>query len=94
MPHTITKRADSHLIADEAGETIAEMTFSNTPTALIIDSTYVREDHRGEGLGNALLDSVIAMAREQGRKVVPLCAFAKAQVEKDPGRYGDVVYRG
>ncbi len=94
MQQTITKSKDGHQIIDGAGEMIAEMTFSSMPGALIIDHTYVRDDNRGEGLGKVLLESVIGMARDEGLKVIPLCPFVRAQVDREPARYADVVYQG
>lgn len=79
---TILTEAGRHFIDDSTG-TIAEMTYTTAgEKAIIIDSTYVRDDHRGQGLGKRLLDSVVAQARAEGKKIVPLCPFAKAQFDK------------
>ena len=87
---TIKKDADRHYIEDDAG-TVAEMTFSSAgDSVIIIDSTYVRDDHRGEGLGKALLISVLDMARASNRRIMPLCPFAKAMLARMPDA-GDIV---
>lgn len=66
------------------GETKAEMTFSKAGDSLIIiDHTEVDDSLRGQGVGRQLLDQVVAMVREQGKKVIPLCPFAKSVFDKD-----------
>ena len=63
----------------------AEMTFSIASSDLIIiDHTEVHDDHRGSGLGRKLLDAVVAMAREEGIKIIPLCPYANSEFKKDP----------
>ena len=49
----------------------------------IIDSTHVDEAFRGQNVGRQLLDQVVAYARAQNVKIIPLCPFAKAQFDKD-----------
>lgn len=72
-------------IANEANEALAEMTFSKAGAALlIIDHTEVGETLRGQGVGRKLLDRVVAMAREQGKRILPLCPYAKSVFDKDP----------
>ncbi|MBO6575176.1 MAG: N-acetyltransferase [Rhodothermales bacterium] len=62
----------------------AEMTYSRAGDALlIIDHTEVDDSLRGTGAGRFLLDSVVALARERGVKILPLCPFARSQFEKD-----------
>ncbi len=69
----------------QAGERLAEMTYSRTnPTLIIIDHTQVDERLKGQGAGRQLLDALVAWARETKTRVVALCPFAKAQFDKDP----------
>lgn len=66
------------------GELKAEMTYSKAGEELIIiDHTEVDDSLRGQGVGRQLLDQVVAMVREQGKKVIPLCPFAKSVFDKD-----------
>tara|TARA_Y100001947_G_scaffold156796_1_gene165567 strand:+ start:845 stop:1132 length:288 start_codon:yes stop_codon:yes gene_type:complete len=63
----------------------AEMTYSKAgTTVMIIDHTGVPEALGGQGVGLKLVEAGIALARERGLKIVPLCPFAKAQFEKHP----------
>ncbi|MBI1391486.1 MAG: N-acetyltransferase [Alphaproteobacteria bacterium] len=68
-----------------------ELTFSRASAALVIvDHTGVPDSLRGLGVGAALAARVVADAREQGFRIVPLCPFFKAQAAKHP-EWKDVV---
>ena len=63
----------------------AELTYSvTTPTLIIADHTGVPDSFRGTGAGLALVEALVAAARKDGFKVVPLCPFVKAQALKHP----------
>ncbi|MGR3761958.1 GNAT family N-acetyltransferase [Roseobacteraceae bacterium NS-SX3] len=63
----------------------AEMTYSRLGNAsIIIDHTEVPEALKGRGAGRALVQRGVEDARAEGRKVVPLCPFAKAQIARHP----------
>ena len=70
---------------------VAEMTYSvATPNLVIIDHTEVSEKYQGQGLGRRLLDTIVAKAREDGFKILPLCPYAKSEFVKDES-IGDVL---
>lgn len=63
----------------------AEMTYSRAGTAMIIiDHTGVPDALRGRGVGQAPVRRGVEDARAEGRKIVPLCPFAKAQIARHP----------
>ncbi|MBV7394056.1 GNAT family N-acetyltransferase [Mameliella sediminis] len=63
----------------------AEMTFSRLgSTQIIIDHTGVPDALRGKGVGVKLVERAVLDARSEGRKIVPLCPFAKAQIARHP----------
>ena len=67
------------------GDDEAELTYSiTTPTLIIADHTGVPDSFRGTGAGLALVQALVAAARQDGFKVVPLCPFVKAQARKHP----------
>ena len=67
------------------GRSLAEMTFSKAgDTLIIIDHTDVDASLRGQGVGRLLLDVVVATARRQGKKIIPLCPYAKSVFAKEP----------
>ena len=63
----------------------AEMTYSRAgEKMIIIDHTGVPDALSGRGIGVALVRRGVEDARAEGRKIVPLCPFAKAQIAKHP----------
>ena len=66
-------------------ELLAEMTYSKAGDRLIIiDHTDIAESLKGQGIGRLLLDVIVSMIRRQGKKIIPLCPFAKSVFDKDP----------
>jgi predicted GNAT family acetyltransferase len=62
----------------------AEMTYSKARDGVIvIDHTLVPESLEGRGLGLALVKKAIDDARSEGRKILPLCSFAKTQFDRN-----------
>jgi predicted GNAT family acetyltransferase len=90
------ERMDEIEIAREEGETKgryaarvdgheAEMTYSRAgPSTNIIDHTLVPDALRGRGVGLALVRRGVEDARAGGRKIMPLCPFARAQIARHP----------
>ena len=78
--------AQGDVVEDEG-----ELTFSKLgENTLIADHTGVPESLRGQGVGKALVERLVADAREQGFKIVPLCPFVKAQYGRHP-EWSDVM---
>ena len=69
----------------------AEMTYSRAGTTrIIIDHTGVPDSMRGMGVGKKLVEAAVKDARAEGFKIIPLCPFAKATLEKH-AEWQDVV---
>lgn len=70
---------------EKDGKHIAEMTYSKAgETKIIIDHTEVSDAGRGHGLGKQLVKSGVEFARENDLKIMPLCPFAKAIIQRTP----------
>ena len=66
------------------GKRVAEMTFSKAgDDKIIIDHTEVDDSLQGEGAGKQLVEASVHYARRKGIKILPLCPFAKATIEKN-----------
>lgn len=63
----------------------AEMTYSRAGDGLIIiDHTEVPAALRGRKVGERLVRQAIEDARREGFEIIPLCPFAKAQIDRHP----------
>ena len=62
-----------------------ELTYSRmSPTKIIADHTGVDDSLRGTGVGRALVEKLVADARNEGFTIVPLCPFVRAQYKRHP----------
>ncbi|QIJ77751.1 N-acetyltransferase [Methylobacterium sp. NI91] len=71
----------------------AEMTYTRSSEKLIIiDSTNVPAGLRGRRIGEQMVRRAVEDARRDGVAIIPLCPFAKAQIERHP-EWQDVLRR-
>lgn len=67
------------------GKEAGRMTYSWAgENRIIVDHTEVNPDFSGQGVGQKLIENVLAYARENNLKIIPLCPFAKAQFDRHP----------
>ncbi len=72
-----------YIIVGDGAE--AELTYSVvSPQLVIADHTSVPDAFRGTGAGLALVQQLVADARAEGFKIMPLCPFVNAQRKKHP----------
>ena len=71
---------------EDAGKRVAEMTYSRSPDGklMIIDHTEVDPSLRGQGIPKRLVAAAVQWARAEQIRVVPLCPFAKAVIDRTP----------
>ncbi|WEK42520.1 MAG: GNAT family N-acetyltransferase [Candidatus Sphingomonas colombiensis] len=63
----------------------AELTFTHRGPGLIsADHTGAPDALKGTGAAAALVDYLIADARENGFRIIPLCPYVRARYEKHP----------
>ena len=85
------KEEKSRLVLLNAEEEIGEMTWSDAgPDIMIIDHTFVDPAYRGQKLAEKLVSTGVEIARRDGKKVIPLCPYAKKEFERKP-EYLDVL---
>ncbi len=69
----------------------AELTFTNQASNLIsADHTNAPESLRGTGVALALVEHMVADARKNGFRIVPVCPYVRAQSAKHP-EWSDVI---
>ena len=77
---------------DENENLICEISYSFADNNMIsIDRTFVNDDYRGQGIAAQLVDRVVKMAREENKKIIPRCPFAKGMLERNSSLYADVI---
>ena len=75
----------------EGHDGVGELTFSRmSPTKIIADHTSVDESLRGLGVARALVERLVADARAEDFRIMPLCPFVKAQYQRHP-EWSDVM---
>lgn len=64
--------------------TFAFAEYNLIPGKIMFTHTEVPEAHGGQGLGSALIRFGLSAARERGLKVIPICPFFAAYMERHP----------
>ncbi|ULG72291.1 GNAT family N-acetyltransferase [Macrococcus brunensis] len=78
-------------IGDSEAKPDAMMTYvPNEDDKIVIDHTEVNEALRGQGVGQQLVASAVEYARENNKKIVPVCSYAKKILEENK-EYQDVL---
>lgn len=89
----IKKGTSKFYIGDSEENPLAEMTYVNSGEGIIIiDHTLVSDELGGQGIGKKLLKEVIDWSRNENKKIIPLCPYAKVQMEKND-EYHDMIHR-
>ena len=79
---------------EREGTVLAEMTYhlsESQPGKMVIEHTEVSEELKGQGVGLQLVHHVVDYARANGLKILPLCPFAAAIINKKP-EFQDVLW--
>lgn len=78
-------------IGESEDRIIAEITYrpqgNNT---IIADHTYVSKELRGQNTGKKLVEVLVNWARQEQKKIYPLCSFVKVEMTRNP-EYTDLL---
>lgn len=89
----IKKGPSKFYIGDSEENPLAEMTYViSGEDIIIIDHTLVSDQLGGQGVGKLLLKEVVEWARDEKKKIIPLCPYAKVQMEKNQ-EYHDMIHK-
>lgn len=87
----ILKGDHKFYIGEDESNPIAQITFKDKDADTIIaDHTFVSEQLRGQGIAGKLFNELIAYAREENKKIVPLCSYVKTKMERS-AEYEDLI---
>jgi uncharacterized protein len=87
----VRDNAENHrfeLLVDGAVAGLAAYRFRDD--VVVITHSEVNPQFRGQGLGNELAERTLALLRQRGDKVLPLCPFFARYVEEHP-TYDDIL---
>jgi predicted GNAT family acetyltransferase len=90
MASNVRDNTERHRFELDAGGHVAYSNYGRAGNVLTILHTEVPKELEGHGIGSALVRGVLDIARSQGLKVVPVCPFAKAYIERHP-EYADLL---
>ena len=67
------------------GERFGFLEFTRPDTGVMrIEHVEVSPELRGTGLGRQLVEKAVAFAKDAQLKVVPICSYARAVIQRDP----------
>ncbi len=68
-------------IGESPKESLARVEFRIVENILSIDYVEVSWELRGQGIGKELIDYTVEYARKNHLKIVPICSYARYQLE-------------
>lgn len=78
---------------DEEDKPLAELAYmKKEPSTMIIEHTEVDDELKGYNVGYQLVQMAVEYARTHNLKILPMCAFAKAVLDKKP-EFSDVLLK-
>ncbi|GAB3720066.1 GNAT family N-acetyltransferase [Nocardiopsis nanhaiensis] len=78
--------ADGRVVGFSAYHLVAE-------GVLALPHVEVEPEFEGKGVASALMRESLDQVREQGLRIMPICPFARAFLERNPD-YADLVHEG
>ena len=74
------------------GHKLGFLSYSLDDATMVVDYVQVDPSLRGQGMGEKLVRAAVEWARANGRKITPICSYARA-VMKRTAEYQDVLQR-
>ena len=60
---------------EHEGRRVAELTYHRSGPDIVVTHTWVDPGRRGQGDAKRLVDAVVAYARAENARIVPLCSY-------------------
>ena len=79
---TVRDNPERHRFEIDLGESVAIAEYTLTEGIIMFTHTEVPPEHGGEGIGTALIRAGLKAARERGLKVIPICPFCAAYLQR------------
>ena len=81
---TVTDNPEHRRFEIDLGGSLAIAEYNLPEGMIMFTHTEVPSEHEGKGIGTALIKAGLAAARERGLKVIPICPFFAAYLQKHP----------
>lgn len=69
---------------------LGQITFDKDDEIITITHTIVPKENSGKGIAAKLVDAVVEKARNENKKIIPICPYAKAKLEGND-KYSDIL---
>jgi predicted GNAT family acetyltransferase len=71
------------------GRRVAELTYTLSGGAALVDHTFVEPPLRGGTIAPSLVEAAVRWARQENYKILPLCSYVRSVFARKP-EYADV----
>jgi len=76
---------EGRYVARLAPDAEGELTYRRrAPNTLVVDHTFTPPEFRGRNIAASLVERLIADARAEGSRIVPLCPYVAVQFRRHP----------
>ena len=83
--HKQTEHRGVFYVQPEGEEVLAEMIYMKQGNdTLIVEHTEIDEELKGQNIGYQLVNAMVDYARTHRLKIIPMCPFTKAVIDKKP----------
>jgi uncharacterized protein len=90
----VTNNTSTSRFELDLGEDTGFLTYTMQPgNVYVLTHTEVPPQYQGQGIGDRLARGALDQIREAGGRVVPVCGFVKAFIQREP-EYSDLVAPG
>lgn len=78
-------------LMDDSGSILGEIAYMpGGESTLYATHTLVEPEYNGRGYASILLDALCTYARENDKKIVPMCGYVVGRFRKEPDKYADI----
>ncbi len=89
------KREHGFYVGQDPNNPLAEITYHlRDEETMVIDHTFVTDSLRGQGVGGILVHKVAELARKEGKRIIPLCSYARRVMIQNPDYQDVIAYEG
>lgn len=71
-------------IGENEKQAMAEISWIISGSIIIANHTYVAEELRGQNIAKQLFNKLIELAKQENKKIKPVCSYVVAQFDKNP----------